>query len=158
MRSIVRAARETEVEIVAAHLERIRHLDILQRPAPVIVLQILGAILEPDPNIALGFFSNQERKIVAAQNILPRVRLIVVPLNAGEAADVRKHAGRFHRTREASIGQKVLEVIDHVCGGSPEELVTALLDYRGLTPQELKRIRTMLDEAKATRPPQSGDS
>ena len=56
--------------------------------------------------------------------------------------------------REASIGQKVLEVVEHVCGGSPEELVTALLDYRGLSPQELKRIRTMLDEAKANRPPQ----
>src|SRR5207247_4771163 len=68
MRSIVRAARETEVEIVAAHLERIRHLDILQRPAPVIVLQILGAILEPDPYIAFGLFSNQEWKIVASQN------------------------------------------------------------------------------------------
>ena len=58
---------------------------------------ILGAILEPHPNIALGFFSNQERKIVAAQNILPRVRLIVVPLNAGEAADVRKHAAELVR-------------------------------------------------------------
>lgn len=56
--------------------------------------------------------------------------------------------------REASIGQKVVEVVEHVCGGSPEELVTALLDYRGLSPQELKRIRAMLDEAKATRPPQ----
>jgi len=60
--------------------------------------------------------------------------------------------------REASIGQKVLEVVEHVCGGSPEDLVTALLDYRGLSPQELKRIRTMLDEAKATRPPQKDDS
>ena len=97
MRSVVRAAAETEVEIVTAHFERIRHLDVLQRPASVIVFQILGAILEPDPNIALGFFSNQERKIVAAQNILPRVRLIVVPLNAGEAADVRKHAAELVR-------------------------------------------------------------
>lgn len=59
--------------------------------------------------------------------------------------------------REASIGQKVLEVVEHVCGGSPEELVTALLDYRGLTMRELKRIRTMLDEAKASRPPPKGD-
>jgi hypothetical protein len=50
----------------------------------------------------------------------------------------------------------VLEVVEHVCGGSPEELVTALLDYRGLTSQELKRIRAMLDQAKATRPPQKG--
>ena len=58
--------------------------------------------------------------------------------------------------REASIGQKVLEVVEHVCGGSPEELMTALLDYRGLTAQELKRIRAMLDEAKASKPSSQG--
>lgn len=34
--------------------------------------------------------------------------------------------------------------------------MTALLDYRGLTPQELKRIRAMLDEAKASRPSPKG--
>lgn len=52
------------------------------------------------------------------------------------------------RPRQVTIGQKVLEVLDHVCGGSPETLVTALLDYRGLSDDELQRIRTMLDEAK----------
>lgn len=72
--------------------------------------------------------------------------------------DGRTYLYSAAQPREASIGQKVLEVVEHVCGGSPEELMTALLDYRGLTPQELKRIRTMLDEAKATRPPQKGDS
>jgi BlaI family transcriptional regulator, penicillinase repressor len=51
--------------------------------------------------------------------------------------------------REASIGQKVLEVVEHLCGGSPETLVTALLDYRGLRPEELKRIRHLLDHAQA---------
>jgi predicted transcriptional regulator len=51
--------------------------------------------------------------------------------------------------REASIGQKVLEVVEHICGGSPETLVTALLDYRGLRPDELKRIRHLLDQAHA---------
>ena len=51
--------------------------------------------------------------------------------------------------REASIGQKVLEVVEHLCGGSPETLVTALLDYRGLRPDELKRIRHLLDQAQA---------
>jgi BlaI family transcriptional regulator, penicillinase repressor len=50
--------------------------------------------------------------------------------------------------REASIGQKVLEVVEHLCGGSPETLVTALLDYRGLQPDELKRIRQLLDQAQ----------
>jgi BlaI family transcriptional regulator, penicillinase repressor len=69
--------------------------------------------------------------------------------------DGRTYLYSAAQPREASIGQKVLEVVEHVCGGSPEELVTALLDYRGLSPQELKRIRTILDEAKATRPPQS---
>lgn len=59
--------------------------------------------------------------------------------------------------REASIGQKVLEVLEQVCSGSPEELVTALLDYRGLSVQELRRIRRLLDEAKATRPSQKSD-
>ena len=68
--------------------------------------------------------------------------------------DGRTYLYSAAQPRETSIGQKVLEVVEHVCGGSPEELVTALLDYRGLSPQELKRIRTMLDEAKATRPPQ----
>ena len=34
--------------------------------------------------------------------------------------------------RQATIGQKVHEMIETVCGGSPEALVTALLDYRGL--------------------------
>lgn len=70
--------------------------------------------------------------------------------------DGRTYLYSAAQPREASIGQKVLEVVEHLCGGSPEELVTALLDFRGLTPQELKRIRAMLDEAKATRQPQMG--
>ena len=72
--------------------------------------------------------------------------------------DGRTYLYSAAQPREASIGQRVVEIVEHVCGGSPEELVTALLDYRGLSPQELKRIRTMLDEAKATLPPQRGDS
>jgi predicted transcriptional regulator len=54
------------------------------------------------------------------------------------------------RPREETVGQKVIEVIDQVCGGSPEALMTAILDYRGLTPSELKRIRSLLDVAKGT--------
>jgi predicted transcriptional regulator len=54
------------------------------------------------------------------------------------------------------VGQKVLEVIDHICGGSAEEMVAALLDYRGLSAAELKRIRAMLEEAKANKPRSKG--
>ena len=53
------------------------------------------------------------------------------------------------RPREDSIGQKVREIVENVCGGSPETLVAALLDYRGLKPDELQRIRKLLDEAQA---------
>ena len=51
--------------------------------------------------------------------------------------------------RQATIGQKVKEIVETVCGGSPEALVTALLDYRGLNSGELERIRQMLAQARA---------
>lgn len=53
------------------------------------------------------------------------------------------------RPRHDTIGQKVREIVETVCGGSPETLVAALLDYRGLRPDELKRIRQLLDQAQA---------
>jgi BlaI family penicillinase repressor len=65
--------------------------------------------------------------------------------------DGRTFLYRAARPRHASIGQKVREVIETVCGGSPEALVTALLDYRGLSRAELERIRDMLAKARATK-------
>ena len=62
---------------------------------------------------------------------------------------------RAARPREESIGRKVLEVVDTVCGGSAESLVAALLDYRGLKPGELQRIQKMLDTAVEKRGPKS---
>jgi predicted transcriptional regulator len=53
------------------------------------------------------------------------------------------------RPRQDAVGQKVHEIVDTVCGGSPETLVAALLDYRGLRPDELRRIRQLLDQAQA---------
>jgi BlaI family penicillinase repressor len=63
----------------------------------------------------------------------------------------RAYVYRAARPREESIGRKVREVVDTLCGGSPETLVAALLDYRGLRPRELERIRKMLDEASGGR-------
>src|SRR5688500_9657847 len=57
------------------------------------------------------------------------------------------------RGREETIGQKVRQFIETMCGGSAETLVSALLDYRGLGPDELKRIRRMLDEAQQQQAP-----
>lgn len=55
------------------------------------------------------------------------------------------------RPRHDTVGQKVREVVETVCGGSPEALVTALLDYRGLRPDELRRIRQLLGRARANK-------
>ena len=62
--------------------------------------------------------------------------------------DGRTYLYSAARPRQTSIGERVVEVVDHLCGGSPEAMVTALLDYRGLTPEELSRIRQMLDDAQ----------
>lgn len=53
------------------------------------------------------------------------------------------------RPRHDTVGQKVRELVETLCGGSPETLVAALLDYRGLRPDELQRIRQLLDQARA---------
>jgi predicted transcriptional regulator len=58
--------------------------------------------------------------------------------------------------RQATIGQKVQEMIETVCGGSPEALVSALLDYRGLSADELQRIRQMLAKARTDRDKKGG--
>jgi BlaI family penicillinase repressor len=51
--------------------------------------------------------------------------------------------------REESLGQRVTEMVDKACGGEPERLMMALLNYRGLSDEETHRIQKMLDEAKA---------
>jgi BlaI family penicillinase repressor len=51
--------------------------------------------------------------------------------------------------REESLGQRVTEMVDKACGGEPEKLMMALLNYRGLSDEETHRIQKMLDEAKA---------
>ena len=53
--------------------------------------------------------------------------------------------------REATVTQRVRDLLDNVCGGSPEMLVNALLDSRGLTRDQLARIRSILDDAQKSR-------
>jgi len=55
--------------------------------------------------------------------------------------------------RPATIGQTVVNMIDRVCGGSPEVLLNALLDFRGLSAGELARVRSLLEKAKAKKRP-----
>ncbi len=46
------------------------------------------------------------------------------------------------------LGQRVTNFVDEICDGSPERLVNALINHRGLTASEAKKIKAMIDEAK----------
>jgi len=50
--------------------------------------------------------------------------------------------------RTFSLGAKVSQLMDRFFAGSPEELVTALIEYRGLTEDEAIRIRDMIKRAE----------
>lgn len=48
-----------------------------------------------------------------------------------------------------SLSAAVRHWVDRMFGGSPEQLVNALLEYRELSESELANIRTMIEEAEA---------
>lgn len=53
-----------------------------------------------------------------------------------------------NRPRTASLGAKVAQMVDRLFAGSPEEMVTALMEYRGLSADEADRIRAMIDQSE----------
>ena len=56
-----------------------------------------------------------------------------------------------NRPRSVSLGAKVAQMVDRLFAGSPEEMVTALIEYQGLSPDEAQRIRGMIDKANANK-------
>lgn len=94
------------------------------------------------------------REVIAESRPVARetVRTIMQRM---EAKGWLKHrvVGRTHFysaavPREVSVGQKVVELIDTICGGSPERLVTALLEFRGLSKAETDRIQELIAESR----------
>ncbi len=54
------------------------------------------------------------------------------------------------RPRIMSLGAKVSQMVDRLFAGSPEQMVTALIEYRGLSKDEAVRIRDMISQAEVT--------
>ena len=50
--------------------------------------------------------------------------------------------------RSVSLGERIVDIVDKACGGKPETLMTALLEYRGLSQDEIQRIQAMLSSAR----------
>ncbi|MCG8653905.1 MAG: BlaI/MecI/CopY family transcriptional regulator [Pirellulales bacterium] len=55
------------------------------------------------------------------------------------------------RPKTVSLGAKVSQMVDRLFAGSPEDLVTALIEYRGLSADESERIREMIEQAESKR-------
>src|SRR5689334_19664477 len=78
--------------------------------------------------------ANEVRAALSAKRALAKntVRTLLERMEAKgwltHREDGRTYLYAAAQPRDASIGQKVLEVVEHLCGGSPERLVTALLD------------------------------
>ena len=53
------------------------------------------------------------------------------------------------RSKTVSLGAKVSQMVDRLFAGSPENLVNALIEYRGLSSDESERIREMIEQAEA---------
>lgn len=60
----------------------------------------------------------------------------------------RKFLYSAAKPRTKSLGARVSQLIDGLFGGSPEQMVNALLEYRGLSESELQNIRQMIDQAE----------
>jgi predicted transcriptional regulator len=67
--------------------------------------------------------------------------------------DGRTFVYSANRPRTASLGARVAQMVDRLFAGSPEEMVTALIEYRGLTAGEAERIRQMIERAETTTKP-----
>ena len=50
--------------------------------------------------------------------------------------------------KSTNLGAKVSQMIDRLFAGSPEQMVNALLEYRGLSSDEAGRIRKMIQKAE----------
>jgi predicted transcriptional regulator len=60
----------------------------------------------------------------------------------------RTHFYRPLVSRDVNLGQRIVDIVDKACGGEPERLMAALVEYRGLTGDEVNRIQALLDAAK----------
>ncbi len=65
--------------------------------------------------------------------------------------DGRSFVYAANRPRRVSLGAKVVHMVDRFFEGSAANMVTALIEYQGLSPDEAQRIRHMIEEAEAKR-------
>jgi predicted transcriptional regulator len=62
----------------------------------------------------------------------------------------RKFVYSAAKPQTKSLGARLSHIVDRLFGGSPEQLVNALLEYRGLSKSELQNIRELIEQAESS--------
>jgi predicted transcriptional regulator len=105
---------------------------------------------------------SEVREALAPRRVLARntVQTMIVRLEEKGWLKHREDGRTFvysaNRSRTVSLGAKVAQLVDRWFAGAPEEMVTALLEYRGLTADEAERIRQMIAAAEIKKEKNSG--
>ncbi len=93
-------------------------------------------------------------KLLAARRSVARTTVLTVMDRLVKKGWLRRrtsdqqHVYSAARTREATLGGLVHRLVDTAFAGSAESLVVALLDGRGVSDAEAKRIRKLIQEAR----------
>jgi len=88
------------------------------------------------------------RRKVARSTVLTMITRLVE--KGWLCCDEEGHAFRYRAAvpREATLGTVVRRLVDTAFGGSAEGLVMALLHGRGVSKEEARRIKKMIDDAE----------
>lgn len=93
-----------------------------------------------------------ERRTIARTTVLTVMDRLVKKGWLKRRTVEREHIYSAARSREVTLGGLVHRLVDTAFAGSAENLVVALLDGRGVTEEEAKRIRKLIDQSRRKRP------
>jgi len=121
------------------------------RPTPA-ELEILGVLWEIGPSTVREVQEELQRGRPTGYTTV--LKLLQIMTDKGLVRrDVRERAHRYtpRLPRERTEQQMVGDLLDRAFGGSASRLVMRALASRSATPEELERIRQLLDEIEGER-------
>jgi predicted transcriptional regulator len=121
------------------------------RPTPA-ELEILGVLWDSGPSTVREVQEALERGRPTGYTTV--LKLLQIMTDKGLVRrDVRERAHRYtpRLPRERTEQQMVGDLLDRAFGGSASRLVMRALASRSATPEELERIRQLLDEIEGER-------
>ncbi len=112
-------------------------------------MDIMGAVWDRgEVTVADVWKAVTARRKVARSTVLTMITRLVD--KGWLCCDEEGHAFRYRAAvpREATLGTVVRRLVDTAFGGSAEGLVMALLHGRGVSKEEARRIKKMIDHAE----------